>query len=144
MERYNSAKGKVYTAGFIGLFVLMLAGIVMALLVITGVTKIVLLVFYLLVIALECAVFFGTYYEFGDEKLLCRCGPFREEIPYQKIKTATKCKGYVFSMALSELRIELKYGPSNITGAVFISPEKEDEFLEKLVERNPAIEVYEA
>jgi len=143
MEKYVSAKGKIYIAAMAAILLIMLAAMVITACFTSGVFRIVLAVFYLLLIAAEIWVYTGTYYIFGEEELICRCGPFKEKIPYRKIRRATKCKGYLFSMALSELRIELKYGRAD-TDATFISPVNEDEFLEKLAERCPKMEVYEA
>ena len=35
-------------------------------------------------------IYFGTYYEFREEYLYCRSGPFVEKIPYDKIKSVSR------------------------------------------------------
>ena len=143
MDKYVSAKGKIYTAALAGILLLMMLASVLTAIFTSGTFRIVLLAFYVIVIGCIIWIYTGTYYIFGETELLCRCGPFAEKIPYQKIRRATKCRGYLFSMALSELRIELKYGRAD-TDATFISPVDEDQFLEALAERCPKLEVYEA
>ncbi len=143
MKKYASARGKVYTAAFAAVLVLMIVAFVLSAIYVVGATKYILCGFYVLVVAAALWCMFGTDYTFTDDALVCRCGPFAETIPYGKLRTATKCKGYVFSMALSELRIELRYGKRD-TDTVFVSPVDEDEFLTDLMERCEKCEVYEA
>ena len=143
METYKSTHGKVYIAAMALIALLMVAAGVLTVLFMPGVTGYILLAFYVLVIAAEIWILCSTTYTFGEEELICRSGPFSERIPYGKLRRATKCKGYVFSLALSELRVELKYGRAD-TDTVFISPENEDEFLEKLSEKCPSMDIYEA
>ncbi len=144
MERYKSTHGRVYTFAMVALALLMVLGLVSAVLWMSGIMRVIMSIFYVAVILIETWVYFGTYYEFGEDALICKCGPFSETVSYKKIKTATKCKGYMFSMALSEIRIELRYGKSDISGTVFISPVNEDEFLETLGAKCEKMTVHEA
>jgi len=130
-------------AFFYTLMVLMAAGLVVSAFFLAGALRIVLCIAFAATIAIGVWILSSTYYVFDETELLCKCGPFSERIPYEKLKTATKCKGYMFSLVLSELRIELRYGRAD-TDAVFVSPVNEDEFLELLCEKCPDLEVYEA
>ncbi len=144
MERYKSTHGKVYISAMAALALVMILGLVSAILWMSGISRIVMSIVYVAIILIEVWIYFGTYYEFGEDALLCKCGPFSETVAYKRIKTATKCKGYMFSMALSEIRIELRYGKSDVSGTVFISPVNEDEFLEKLSQKCEKMAVMEA
>ena len=78
----------------------------------------------------------GTYYEFRDEYLFCRSGPFFERIPYDKIKSARLTRNLLSSMALSSLRIEIRqHGKGYFTGTTMISPVNREEFLRELLRR---------
>ncbi len=144
MVKYKSTKGFLYIGEMAIVALCMIGGLIGSILFLTGILRVLTSIFYIAVIIVELWIFFATYYVFGDDALLCKCGPFSETIAYTKLKTATKCKGYVFSMALSELRIELRYGKSDITSTVFISPENEDEFLEVLSTKCEKLTVQEA
>jgi len=81
-------------------------------------------------------IYFGTYYEFRDDYLFCKSGPFFEKIAYDKIKSARLSSNMLSSMALSIDRIEIKqHGKSYITGTTFISPENREEFMKELISR---------
>lgn len=81
-------------------------------------------------------LYFGTYYEFHQDYLYCRSGPFFEKIPYDKIKSLKLSKNMFSSMALSRKRIEIKqHGKGYIMGTTFISPINREVFLEELIKR---------
>lgn len=81
-------------------------------------------------------IYFGTYYELRDKYLLCRCGPFFEKIPYEKIKSVKLSNNMLSSMALSLKRIQIRrHGRGYITGTTFISPQNREEFLKDLINR---------
>ena len=81
-------------------------------------------------------IYFGTYFEFREDYLYCRCGPFFEKIPYSKIKSVRLSQNFLSSMALSSKRIEIKqHGRGYITGTTFISPENREEFMRELIRR---------
>ncbi|WP_051188612.1 PH domain-containing protein [Proteocatella sphenisci] len=86
-------------------------------------------------------IYFGTYYEFRDEYLYCRSGPFFERIIYDKIKSVKLSQNMLSSMALSTKRIEIRqHGKGYITGTTFISPMNREEFMKELIRRCNNIE----
>lgn len=81
-------------------------------------------------------IYFGTYYEFREDYLYCKSGPFSEKINYQKIKSIKQSQNMLSSMALSKNRIEItQHGKGYITGTTFISPINREEFMQELVGR---------
>lgn len=81
-------------------------------------------------------LYFGTYYLFGEEVLICHSGPFKEKIPYNQIKSLKLCENFMSSMALSRERIEIKqHGKGYITGTTYISPVNREHFLSELTQR---------
>lgn len=81
-------------------------------------------------------IYFGTYYEFREEYLYCRSGPFFEKIPYDRIKSVKLSRNLLSSMALSSKRIEIRqHDRGYITGTTYISPVNREEFLEELRSR---------
>jgi len=86
-------------------------------------------------------IYFGTYYEFRDEYLYCRSGPFVEKIVYEKIKSVKLSQNMLSSMALSSKRIEIRqHDKGFITGTTYISPVNREEFLMELISRCKNIE----
>ncbi len=86
-------------------------------------------------------IYFGTYYEFKDEYLYCRSGPFVEKIVYDKIKSVKLSQNVLSSMALSTKRIEIRqHGKGYITGTTYISPVNRKEFMVELIRRCKNIE----
>lgn len=86
-------------------------------------------------------IYFGTYYEFRDEYLYCRSGPFVEKIVYDKIKSVKLSQNMLSSMALSTKRIEIRqHGKGYITGTTYISPVNREEFMMELIRRCKNIE----
>ncbi len=86
-------------------------------------------------------IYFGTYYEFRDEYLYCRSGPFVEKIVYEKIKSVILSQNMLSSMALSKKRIEIRqHGKGYITGTTYISPVNREEFMMELISRCKNIE----
>lgn len=81
-------------------------------------------------------IYFGTYYEFREDYLYCKCGPLFEKIAYDKIKSVRLSRNILSSMALSTKRIEIKqHGKGYIMGTTFISPENREEFMKELRKR---------
>ncbi|MDD4546133.1 MAG: PH domain-containing protein [Oscillospiraceae bacterium] len=92
-------------------------------------------------------IYFGTYYEFRDEYLYCRSGPFVEKIVYDKIKSVKLSQNMLSSMALSTKRIEIRqHGKGYITGTTYISPViliwRTTEKPSKIKEKRPQQSVY--
>ncbi|HSW57713.1 MAG TPA: PH domain-containing protein, partial [Dehalococcoidales bacterium] len=92
-------------------------------------------------VALLLWIWLGTYYEFRQDYLLAKMGPFFERIPYSRITSARKFKGVASSMALSSDMIELRHGKNYITGTTFISPLDRDNFLRELQSRCPDLKI---
>lgn len=88
------------------------------------------------VIGLLLWIYYGTYYEFRDDYLYCRSGPFAQKIAYDKIKSVKLSKNMLSSMALSLDRIEIKqHGKGFLLGTTYISPENREVFMNDLVSR---------
>ena len=86
-------------------------------------------------------IYFGTYYEFRDQYLYCRSGPFVEKIVYEKIRSVKLSHNMLSSMALSSKRIEIRqHDKGFITGTTYISPVNREEFLMELISRCQNIE----
>ncbi|HWQ88386.1 MAG TPA: PH domain-containing protein [Desulfitobacteriaceae bacterium] len=86
--------------------------------------------------ALIMWIYFGTYYEFRENYLYCKSGPFFEKIPYDKIKSARLSQNILSSMALSSKRIEIRqHGKGYILGTTMISPINREEFLAQLIKK---------
>jgi hypothetical protein len=101
---------------------------------------------YLLLIALPIITLFfwawlSTFYEIKQEKLIVLFGPFRWKV---KIKQIKHIKRNVITWAgilkptLSWRGMEISY---TRYGSMFISPEREDEFLKELLKINENIEL---
>lgn len=87
----------------------------------------------LVVSAFMLWLLFCTYYEFREDYLYCRSGPFTEKIKYDNIKYLGLSENMLSSMALSSQRIEIRqHGKGYITGTTMISPENRDIFLAQL------------
>ncbi|MDK2780822.1 MAG: hypothetical protein PWP61_1119 [Trichococcus sp.] len=81
-------------------------------------------------------IYFGTYYEFRNEYLYCRSGPFAEKIVYGKIKSVKLSQNLLSSMALSRKRIEIRqHGKGYIRGTTYISPVNREAFMMELISR---------
>lgn len=86
-------------------------------------------------------IYFGTYYDFRDEYLYCRSGPFVEKIVYDKIKSVKLSQNMLSSMALSTKRIEIRqHGKGYFAGTTYISPINREEFMMELISRCNNIE----
>ena len=82
-----------------------------------------------------------TWYELREDHLYARSGPFRERIPYERIRLVRLCENLWSSMALSSQRIEVRQrGRGWITGTTYISPRDREGFIEALVARCPNLE----
>lgn len=81
-------------------------------------------------------LYFGTYYEFRDEYLYCRSGPFVEKIVYAEIKSVRLAQGLQSSLALSTKRIVIRqHGKGYLTGTTYISPLNREAFMAELISR---------
>jgi len=81
-------------------------------------------------------LYFGTSYEFKENVLVCRSGPFSEKIPYDNIRSLKLCRNFMSSMALSRDRIEIKqHGKGYVSGTTYISPLDRERFFDQLKQR---------
>ncbi|MPM14732.1 hypothetical protein SDC9_61096 [bioreactor metagenome] len=85
------------------------------------------------VVAFLLWIYFDTWYEMREEYLYCSCGPFKEKIYYDKIKSVRLTRNLLSSMALSSKRIEIRqHGKGYFTGTTLISPVDREAFLGEL------------
>lgn len=129
--RYPSAKSKGFTALIMGVILLLIVSAA----IVPADARMIVLSGSALVAAFLLWIWFGTWYEFKEEYLLARLGPFFERIPYEKIFEANKIKSMASSMALSSDMIELRHGKNYITGTTYISPQDRDGFIDELKTR---------
>lgn len=74
-------------------------------------------------------ILFGTYYEFKEDYLLIKSGPFKEKLLYDEINKINFTKSLASSSALSTDRIELI---CNGRFGGYVSPRNKNEFVEIL------------
>ncbi len=77
---------------------------------------------------------YGTHYTVMSDRLLARCGPFKYEVPLHSIVRITPSRDPSASPALSLDRLHIGYRGSR-TG-LLISPERQREFLDAVLQRN--------
>lgn len=81
-------------------------------------------------------LYLGTWYELREDHLYARSGPFREKIPYDRIRRVERVRNSFSSMALSRDRIGIwQQGKGFFTGTTFISPVNPDAFFGELKTR---------
>lgn len=89
-------------------------------------------------------IYFGTFYEFREEYLYCRSGPFVSRIKYQDIKSLRLCSNLLSSMALARDRIEIKeHGKGYLAGTTMISPVDRELFYQELYSRCKHLEHFQ-
>ena len=95
----------------------------------------------LITIGLFLWLWCGTYYLIDNEILIAKSGPLTWKIPIKEIlfiRLNQDTIGGTWKLTLSWKCIELKYKKSR---SIFISPNNESDFLDKLVKINPQIEI---
>lgn len=85
-----------------------------------------------LVVLLFWYLYRSTHYTFEDTQLVVRCGPIREELSYESIRSAAYSSSWMSGYAMSLKRIEIAY---NSYDKMLISPDDRAAFLEELVRR---------
>ncbi|WP_062048865.1 PH domain-containing protein [Bacillus sp. JCM 19034] len=80
----------------------------------------------------------ATSYTIEDGILIIRYGPFSKSIKVKHIQALQKSKSLHSAPAMSIDRIEIRY---NQYDTVYISPQKEKEFVETLLKENPTIQL---
>lgn len=92
-------------------------------------------------IALFLWLWLATYYFIKDEILIARSGPLKWRVPIKEItliRLNQKTIGGTWKLTLSWNCMEIKYKKY---GAIFISPENEETFLNKLLQINSSIQI---
>ncbi len=83
----------------------------------------------------------GTYYLIDNEMLIAKSGPLIWKVPTKEIsfiRLNQETIGGTWKLTLSWKCIEIKYKKSR---SIFISPNNESDFLDRLVKINPQIEI---
>lgn len=83
----------------------------------------------------------GSYYEFREEDLYMKLGPFFGRIKYKDIKSVELKTNWLSSMAMTSKRIEIRvHGKGFFRGTTYIGPKDREEFLYDLINRCPNLE----
>ncbi|MGS2762950.1 PH domain-containing protein [Sinomicrobium sp. M5D2P9] len=100
------------------------------------------LILILGVVGLLFWMYFGTNYELSKDRLIYRCGPLKGKIGLDCIKEIVKGKTLWvgFKPATSRNGLIVKYDKYN---KIYISPETNESFIEKILELNSDIKVTE-
>ncbi|MDP3058581.1 MAG: PH domain-containing protein [bacterium] len=80
-------------------------------------------------------ILYGTYYEFRDEYLYARSGPFTERIKYDMVIEAALCNNLYSSMALSRERVFIRTTRKALASVTYVSPINREDFLADLRSR---------
>lgn len=78
-------------------------------------------------------IWFGIGYTITETELLVKCGPFREKIPFGKIRSIRRARIPWSSAALSLDRLEIRHA----SGLTQVSPADADLFVSELKKRCP-------
>lgn len=83
----------------------------------------------------------GTYYLISEIQLIAAFGPLKWKVPIEAInliRINQNTIGGMVKLTLSFKCIEIKYGHRN---SIFISPDRQEQFIEELKKRNTNIEI---
>ena len=116
------------------LWIPMLIGVLAVLLTPGYMSKII----FSLVIILVAWIWFGTEYYVGDGLLKTKCGPFKETIKIESIRSIKKTRTPLSSAALSMDRLEVKHGKYGYT---IISPIDKQVFIDEIKKYNDNIDI---
>ncbi|MCG6185903.1 PH domain-containing protein [Maribellus maritimus] len=97
--------------------------------------------FILITIGLFLWLWFGTYYIIDNEILIAKFGPLTWKVPINEIsfiRLNQETIGGTWKLTLSWKCIELKYKKPR---SIFISPNNQSVFIDRLVKINPQIEI---
>ena len=83
---------------------------------------------------------YGTYYELTQKQIKYNCGPIKGKIEVKEIREVTKGKTLWVGLKPATARkgLIIKYGKFN---EIYISPQTNDEFINRLLELNDAIKI---
>lgn len=129
--KYRSAKSVGFGMLIWGVVISLLVSVI----IVPAEFRLLAVVIFLSISCLLLWIWYGTYYQFRENDLAIRFGPFYENIEYTKIFSIQPFTSMASSMALSSEMIELRHGENYITGTTYISPENRDEFITELQKR---------
>jgi len=94
----------------------------------------------LLVCAFLLWSYYGTYYELTQKQIKYNCGPIKGKIEIKEIREVIKGKTLWVGLKPATARkgLIIKYGKFN---EIYISPQTNDEFINRLLELNDAIKI---
>jgi hypothetical protein len=81
-------------------------------------------------------IWYGTFYEFDEDLLVCHSGPFKERIRLERILSVRSTTNMLSSMALSRDRLEIRYGAKSYQ-VTLVSPVDRAGFLDDFRLRCP-------
>lgn len=95
----------------------------------------------LIVAILILIIYLNTFYELRKNTLVVRSGPFIDDINYKKIESMEHVKTMAVGAALAKNRLKLECGKrkNGKPYIVYISPEKESEFIKEILKKAPKI-----
>ncbi|PAD40155.1 PH domain-containing protein [Terribacillus sp. 7520-G] len=85
-------------------------------------------------------IWWGAHYLIKDTTLIIFFGPIKKSIPINEIKRIRKTKSILASTTFSFTRYEILFG-DKVTDVAHISPQKSEEFLEKIKEINNGVDI---
>jgi len=94
----------------------------------------------LLVSAFLLWSYYGTYYELAQKQIKYNCGPIKGKIEIKEIREVIKRKTLWVGLKPATARkgLIIKYGKFD---EIYISPQTNDEFINRLLELNDAIKI---
>ena len=94
----------------------------------------------LLVCAFLLWSYYGTYYELPQKQIKHNCGPIKGKIEIKEIREVIKGKTLLVGLKPATARkgLIIKYGKFD---EIYISPQTNDEFINRLLELNDAIKI---
>lgn len=140
------AKIDKYYIKFIAIMILVLALAILFPLFFEGgddvIVIIVLLTIFIVTVFFVLWSTFSIKYEFTNDHLFIKGGPYRSKIPYEKMKKIAYTNEILigYRVMSSKEGVELFYTTA-LLGSVKISPLEQDAFIDELVKRCPTIEV---
>lgn len=94
-----------------------------------------------LMIVIMCSVALPTYYEVTSDRLVIRSGWLRWEVPLAEIESVTPTSNPLSSPAWSLERLEVKWTGTGSPRSILISPQRTDEFLREVADREVTLVV---
>jgi Protein of unknown function (DUF1200). len=87
-------------------------------------------------------MYFGTRYELAPDGLVYQCGPMRGRISYDRIREIVKGKTLWVGLKPATARkgLIVKFDRFD---EIYISPDTNESFIEKILEKNPNIKISE-